>query len=917
MKQKYRQPIRVILLLVTFSFSVACQHNRHSGTELSIHFIANVNNQPHFSWKTTSSLSPFSQSTVRIVVAESISDLKNDKMFVWDSGIISYESNQYDYSGSELKSGEQYYASIQVSDTHGDVSKWSVPQPFYTPINYPHDWKAKWISYTYDKDSPLPVFKKNIVLDHPKDIDFFRLYITAPGFYEASVNGLKLGKNVLDPGQTNYDDYTYYTAYDIPVNDNEVNYVLSVMLGNGWYNQNVVWGKNMIYGQPLFMAQMVVKYKDGRQKVVGTDESWLWQKGPITFSNIYAGETYDANQEVDDASSPASSSKWKKAHVSEKHPNAVFEQFAQPIQKMEELPVKQLMVMTDGGYIFDFGQNFAGWVKLKVKGAKGQKITIRLVEELMPDGTIDIRTTGSRATKVVQTQTYICKGNEVEVWEPKFTYFGFRYAEVTGLDAPPSKDLLIGVVLYSSMPKVGQFSCNEASVNKLHQMADWTLKSNVHSIPTDCPHREKCGWTGDAHALAKALVYNYDAQLILSKYLFDMRSSGRQTNPELYFGECFHDRSVIPKPKGIPTMIVPGRRTSGIASPDWGSAIVQLPWYQYLYYGDVFILREFYPDMKTWVEYINAKNKQGLITHGLGDWCPPGGNKNIDCPVKLSSTAFHILDLQLMCKTSQVLGEKADYKRYKRMLNEATVAFNAMFYDELTGSYGGQTANVMALEIGIVPQPHRRKVAQAIIDDMHAHHNGFISTGIFGLPRLFKALSESGFEAEVYRLLSKEGEHSFAYMWEAYDATTLWEVLPFSRQEDDDLKYRSHSHPMQAGYDAWFYSGIGGISPSDEVAGFKKIIFKPYLTAYLEHAEVSYQSPYGMIESAWKKEDGSFVWRILIPDNSSGEIYIPSYNKQVEVTVNGTPLEMVKKSEAFISLGEFSSGSYTVIVKAI
>lgn len=914
MNQKHMKTIRDILLLALLFLGVACQQKTSSDTQLNIHFIANANDHLHFSWVTNASQPQFSQSAVRIVVGHSISELRDEKSRVWDSGTMPMVENSYECSEATLKNGERYYASIQVWDAEGNTTGWSAPQAFYTPIDYPQDWTSQWITYDYTKESPLPVFKKVISLDKPQDVDYARVYIAAPSFYEASVDGVKLGNNVLDPGQTNYDDYVYYTAYDIPVNKKQNSYALSIMLGNGWYNQTMVWGKRMTYGQPTFMAQVVVKYKDGTQAIIGTDESWLWHYGPITFSNIYAGETYDATQEIPDVASPESSSEWQNALLCEKHPNAVFEQFAQPIQAMEERSVKQIIPMTDGTCIFDFGQNFAGWVKLKVKGAKGQKITMKLVEELKADGTIDVRTTGNRATKVVQTQTYICKGNDVEVWEPKFTYFGFRYAEVTGLDAPPTKDLLSGVVLYSAMPKAGEFSCNEPVVNKLHQMADWTIKSNIHSIPTDCPHREKCGWTGDAHALAKALIYNYDAHLIFNKYLFDLRSSARRTNKELYFGEHFHDRSIIRKPKGIPTMIVPGKRTSGIASPDWGSVVVQLPWYQYLYYGDAFVLSEFYPDMTTWVDYINAKNVEGLITHGLGDWCPPGGNTNIDCPVTLSSTAFHILDLQLMCKVTKLLGKDADYTRYKAMLEESIGAFNAKFYDEASGSYGGQTANAMALEIGIVPQEHRTKVAQAIVDDMHNNHHGFISTGIFGLPRLFPSLAECGFEDEVYRLLTKTGEHSFAYMWEAYDATTLWEVLPFSHQADEELKFRSHSHPMQASYDAWFYSGIGGISPSEAEVGFKKIVFKPYLTQYMQHAEVSYQSPYGAIESRWKNEGSTFTWLISIPDNATGEVFVPTYQQQVAITVNGATLDISTCTADFISLGDFLPGTYTIVV---
>lgn len=896
------------LLLVLLVLVTSCKQQKQVEAFLSVHFTSNINNLPRFSWKIKANQPNFKQSAVQLIIATSIDDLKLAHPKVWDSGKVYQSTNLIDYNGEGLKRGSRYYARVKVWNDAGVESDWSEAQPFYVPINYPDDWDAQWITYHYDKDQPLPVFTKEFSIHRPEELVYARLYISAPGFYEAFLNEDKIGENVLDPGQTNYNDYTFYTAYEVPIETEEENYQLKVMLGNGWYNQNLVWGRRMIYGQPVFIAQLVLKYKDGSQEIIATDDTWQWHYGPITFSNIYAGESYDARLENDN--------KKHQALPSDKHPRKLLEQYAPPIQKMGELKTLETFKNSDSTYVVDFGQNFAGWVRLKIHGEKGQKITLRLVEELHEDGSIDIRSTGSKATKVVQTQSYICKGDGLEVWEPQFAYFGFRYAEISGLSSPPSQEMFTGIIVYSSMQKTGEFECSEPAINKLHQMADWTLKSNVHSIPTDCPHREKCGWTGDAHTLAKVLIYNYDAQEFLSKYMFDMRSSARNTNKELYFGLHFHDRSVINKPKGIPTMIVPGRRTSGIASPDWGTAVVQLPWYLYLYYGDRSILQEFYPDMKTWVTYINKKNEDGIIPHGLGDWCPPGGNKNIDCPVKLSSTAFHILDLSLMAKSAKVLGLEEDVKKYSRLRNASVQAFNAVFFDKEKGSYGGQTANILALDMEICPEEERHRVAQAIIDDMHANHNGFISSGIFGITRLFQVLSEEGFEDDIYRLLTKKGENSFAYMWEHYDATTLWEVLPFSLQSQE-MGYRSHSHPMQGGYDEWFFSGIVGIKPCEENPGFKTISFKPYLTNHLSQASGTYESPYGLISSSWIKSTQDLSWTLTIPENTTGKVYIPAYNNEVKVWVDNVETLIQSHHDDFAYIGEFPSGTYIINVETI
>ncbi len=911
--RKKTQKIFFSWLLVIVVFT-GCQNTQFEVTDVEVQFISNMDNNPLFSWQISSETPDFAQSACRVLIADNPESINEDVGNVWDSGKDEEMGQlQYKYKESLLESGKSYFFKVKVWDSKGRHSHWSEVKRFWTPLDYPEDWKAKWITYSYHPDSALPIFKREIDIENIEQIESAHLYITAPGFYDAFINGDKIGNNVLDPGQTNYEDYTYYSVYEISTDLVKGKNVLGVMLGNGWYNQNVVWGKNMIYGHPVFIAQLKIQYKDGLTTTTGTDASWKWKHGPITFSNIYAGETYDANLEAPDFFKPGETDEsWKNALLAENHPNELFQQFADPIQIMDSIETKGIITKGDGRYIFDFGQNFAGWVKLKIRGDKGQQITLKCVEELDENGEIDPRTTGIRATKVIQTLTYICKGKGEEIWEPKFTYLGFRYVEVDGLTAQPSNDLLKGMVVYSSLPKTGQFICSEENINRLHQLAEWTIKSNIHSIPTDCPHREKCGWTGDAHAVALPLISGFDARRFLSKYVFDMRSSGRRTNKELYFGRSFHDRSIINKPEGIPTMIVPGRRTSGVASPDWGTAMTQVPWYLYMYYGEKVLLQNFYPDMKGWVDYVHAINEDGIIPHGLGDWCPPGGNGNIDCPVSVSSTAYHILDLDIMSKTAKILGHNEDFDYYTKLHQKTIDRFNAQFYDSQHSTYGSQTANAMALDIGIVPADLREKVAASIVQSINEKFNGFISTGIFGISRIFKVLAENGQEEEVYRLLSKKGEYSFAYMWEHFDATTLWEVLPVYSQESEDLAFRSHSHPMQAGYDAWFYSGIAGINPSVDEPGFKKVVFKPYLTQYLTRAEASYESGFGTIKSAWKNEEGRFSWEIQIPENSTGEIYVPNYGAGVEVKVNGEPVEVVNSGSDFSLAGHYGSGTFLI-----
>ena len=577
---------------------------------------------------------------------------------------------------------------------------------------------------------------------------------------------------------------------------------------------------------------------------------------------------------------------------------------------MDEIEPEQILARDDGSYMIDLGRNIAGWLELAIDGEAGQEVTIQCGEWLDEQGNLNFRTTGQNATNVIQTLKYTCRGGGREEYGvPRFTYFGFRYAHVTGLKEAPGRDFVTAQVLYSSVPEAGNFTCSEENINKLHQLARWTIQGNIHSIPTDCPHREKCGWTGDAHAMILPTIYNWDAQRFFQKYMFDMRSSARVEAKELYFGEHFHDRSVIMKPKGIPTMIVPGKRTSGIATPDWGTAMVQIPWYLYLYYGDRVMLESFYPDMQTWVAYVEDMKQDGVIPHGLGDWCPPGGNRNKDCPVPVSSSAFHILDVEIMAKTAQLLGKEKDAEEYSSLLKQLKADFNRHFFDPDTQSYGtSQTANIMALDMGMVPDDLRRPVAAAIVKNMREHYHGFLNTGIFGLARVFKILSETGYEDEVYRLLTKTGEHSFANMWERFDATTLWESLPTAGEPG----MSSMSHPMQGGYAAWFYSGIAGINPSSDGPSFQQIIFKPYLTRQLESASAQYNSKCGLIRSAWEREGKTVTWQLRIPAGAQGQVWVPTYDDAVTVEVNGKAASVIKQDSAFSLVGIYGSGEYRI-----
>ena len=711
----------------------------------------------------------------------------------------------------------------------------------------------------------------------------------------------------MDPGQTNYDDYAFYVTYDVNKFLRKGENVIGVMLGDGWYNQDVVWGGNFTYGKPMFWCQMDVFGKKFYQIV--SDNTWKFIEGPILSSNVYAGEVYDARKEVKNWNNISpSSTDWSNVFLAKNHPTVITPQDIPPIKKMDELRVKRFYKTSKGTYVFDLGQNFAGWNRLKVRAPKGTEIKLTMSEEVFPDGNINTISTGTGATKVEQVEKYITKGDGVEVWEPRFFYHGYRYVEVQGLVKVLSKDLITGIVVHSAVAKVREFSCSNPQINKLHKFSYWTLISDLHSIATDCPHREKCGWLGDAHAMGATTIYNFDTQNFWLKFMDDIHSTARiATNTIFHVSKNKVFRKGF-KETGIPFMIAPGKRLPGAASPDWGTAVVQLPWFLYKYYDNKYALEKFYPDMKQWVNCVGLLAKDNIIYEGLGDWCPPGGIENIDCPVALSSTAFHYHDLIIMKNVAGILGKKQDSLIYADSARIIKTAFIQKFYDSKTKSFGSHTANSMALDFGLVTIGENESVADAIVKTSKEQFKGFIYAGIFGLQRIFDQLSSNGNEQAAYDILNKKGDYSFELMWRKYDATTLWEVLPIDTLQKKDVG-RSHNHPMQAGFDAWFFYGIAGINPDLSAPGFKKIILKPQLTEQLEWAKGAYNSIHGEIVSNWKKEAGKFVWNIEIPVGSNVQIDLPQqFSKMTIKDALGKTLAKKISANQF----DLSSGKYQI-----
>lgn len=875
-----------------------------------------------FSWQIESEADSVVQTAWEIEIASDEKALKSGKADVWSSGKqLSDQQLNVRPQGADLKPGERYWWRVRIWDGADRPTSWSDPASF--SLGPAADqWQAKWITAQWEEGSPLPYFRTVFNADQPgtKPVRAV-IYLSGLGCSDLFFNGRRVDSTrILDPAQSNYELYALYSTFDVTDQLKKGDNCIGVMLGDGWYNQGKVWGPGFSYGKPILLAQMEITYKDGSKKIIGTDETWKWAPGPVLSSNLYAGEVYDANKEIAgwaDAKTPCAD--WQSAlPAGGVIPKELKPQLIEPIRMKQEIAPIALWQDPQGNWIYDFGVNVAAIPLLTVEQPAGTRIKMRMGETLAADKSIEYNTTGVAATGVVQTDEYVCTGKGKEKWTPRFTYHGFRYLELSGAATQPEKDWLKAVVVHTDVERIGTFECADPQINRLHELAVRTMLSNIHGLPTDCPHRERCGWLGDAHAVAPFESMNYGMNNFWMKYMGDVSSSSsvflentlhqKLHNSEFYFAD---------KQPGIPFMISPGRRLCGVASPDWGTAVVQIPWDIYLYFGNKEALEIYYGEMKQWVDHIAALTENDIVPYGLGDWCPPNGNAAIDCPIPVSSTAFHYHDADLVSQAAAVLGKTEDAAHYAALRDRIGKAFVDKFYDKTNKTFGSQTANAMALAYGMVPAGDEKAVSDATVRNMKEKYDNFMHTGIFGLGHIGQALSRYGNSQAAWDMFTKTGENSFAYMWTDADATTLWETLPVNAASKElCLRGSSLSHPMQGVYDTWFYEDIAGIRPDASGPGFKVTRFEPTMTAYLPWAKATLETPYGEVKSDWKQEGGKMDWKIEIPANASGLVALPDGKT---VTVNGQPLDKNRYPTAGQGaenpLYRFPSGHYAIVIE--
>jgi len=812
--------------------------------------------QPRFSWILNSSERGQLQSAYQILVASRQENLDANKADKWNSGkVMSEQSINVVYKEDALKSGKTYYWKVRVWDKDGEVSPYSKTAIFEMGLLKVEDWKAQWISGGN-------LLRKEFNL--AKDIARARVYVSALGYYELRINGDKVGDYVLDPGRTDYKKRILYVTYDVTNYLREGTNVIGIMLGNGWYSSEMLGRKNS-YGPPRLILQANIDFTDGINMSIVTDETWKLSNGPIIANDVYKGETYDARLEKpgwDNVSYDDSA--WNNAKITASPGGKLVSQMMPPIKVMKTITPVALTNPKLGVYVYDMGQNFAGWAKLIVKGPRSTKVTIEYAELLDDNGMINWRNLYGIGPHTMDT--YILRGEGTEVYEPRFTYRGFRYVQITGFPGVPKLESLYGRVVHSAIESVGSFTTSNALLNQIQHNILWSQLSNLHSIPTDCPTREKLGYGGDAQVTAEEAIYNFSMATFYEKWVNDMSDA--------------QDKKTGYVPNTVPFQ-------GGGGGPAWGSAYVLIPWYLYQYYGDKRILEQHYDGMKQWIDYLGTKAKDYIISYGLGDWSPPGpGGRSagVNTPIALTSTWYYYYDALIMLQIAYILGKFTEADGYSTLANRIKKAFNNKFLNKSINEYGNgsQTSNILPLFSHIVPRANKRAVLKNLVEDIMVTHESHLDTGILGTKHILEVLTDCGWGNVAYILATQTTYPSWGYKI-SRGATTLWEEWRYNTTNC------SHNHIMLGGsIGSWFYKTLAGINIDPAGPGWRRIVVKPHILGDLKYVSASVKTIRGLVSSNWEKGIDSLTLNTTLPVNSQAKVSIPKMGlKNIRIRENG------------------------------
>jgi alpha-L-rhamnosidase len=862
---------------------------------------------PRLAWRLEASERGARQTAYQVLVASDPARLADDSGDLWDSGRVeSAASIHREYAGLPLRSSQRCHWKVRVWDQHGQPTDWSAPAWWEMGLLDPADWQAAWITPDAPDQAACPLLRG--AFEVQGEVVAARAYVTALGLYELELNGQRVGDWLFTPGWTSYNHRVQYQTYDITSLVQPGRNALGALLGNGWFRGRMGWfadkDRHVYGGQLALRTQVVITYRDGRVQVAGTDETWQTAPSAVLKSDLYDGETYDARLERPGWSTvDYGLAGWASVRVLPDERRQLVAQAGAPVRRIEEIAPVAVLQTPAGGTVLDLGQNMVGWMRMRVRGAAGTTVTLRHAEVLDADG--NLYTANLRTAK--QTDTYTLKGGGEEVWEPRFTFHGFRFVAVEGYPGPVTPADFAGVVIHSDLPRTGHFACSDPLLNQLQHNIIWGQKGNFLDVPTDCPQRdERMGWTGDAQAFGRTAAFNLNVAGFMTKWLRDVAA----------------DQA----PDGAVPWVVPDVLGRG-GSTGWGDAATIVPWTMYQCYGDERLLSEQFASMAAWVAYGRAQAGDDLIWDGgfhFGDWLAVKGvDANIPNPVtnlSLISTAFFAHSTRLTAQAARVLGRPDDAAKYDQLFEAIRAAFNREFVTP-SGRIGPdtQTAYVLALAFDLLPDSLRPEAARRLAEDVRRrdHH---LTTGFLGASHLPHVLSDSGYLDEAYGLLHQDTYPSWLYPV-TKGATTIWErwdgIQPDGKFQD--IGMNSFNHYAYGAIGDWLYRVVAGLNPA--APGYRQVLIRPRPGGKLTRAAASHDSPYGRLASAWRLEAGGLIVEVTLPPNTEAEVHLPAADVAA-VTEGGQPLAeaagivAVRRAEGAVVV-EVGAGRYTFAIRPL
>jgi alpha-L-rhamnosidase len=873
--------ISLFLLVTAVLFSCSDKHP----VSLSVHKLkcnwqtdpAGTSQELIFSWKGQSITGGNLQTAYEV----SVSKERSFKELTWNSGRITSSSDEVKYTGTEPAAATEYFWKVRIWDKNGTASPWSETASFITALFNPSDWSgARWIGFESIPDSLLlvpgvhgngnnlgsiavkktiiPLFRKEFKGE--KSIRQAFAFVTGLGQYELTVNGKKAGERFLSPGWTDYRKTILYNTYDITDQIRKGINAVGLVAGNGFFNINRERYRKLViaYGAPMVIMKLHIIYNDGSVSDIVTDETWKTAASPITFTSIYGGEDYDARLEQPGWDKPGFSDlNWKQAIIVTPPAGKMKPESDYPVTIMESFDPVNISSPTPEWYVYDFGQNASGIIKLTVTGKPGQVLKIYPGELIGDDSLVTQRATGSPCYF-----QFTLKGGKEEIWTPKFTYYGLRYAGVTGAVTDGSKNpaglpvirKLQMLHTSNSSPAAGSFTCSNDLFNRIYVLINWSVKSNLASVATDCPHREKLGWLEQTHLMGNSIRYLYDIRNLYSKIIDDMIDAQLENG-------------LVPDiaPEYVP--FAGGFRDS----PEWGSACVILPWDMFNWYGDIGAVKKAYPMMKRYVSYLDGKSEDNILSHGLGDWFDLGpgtpGEAQLT-PKEVTATSVYFYDVKLLARMAKIIGEQSDAEYYSKKAEEIRGAFNRKFFDGKTMTYstGSQTAMSMPLFFGMDDEKYHREIVSNLISSIEKGKKA-LTSGDVGYRYLLRVLEQEGYSELISEMNSRSDVPGYGYQL-SKGATSLTESWAA-------LRFVSNNHMMLGHLMEWFYSGAGGIKQYINDMGECCIEISPEPVKNITWANTTYNSVFGEIRCNWKISDDVFSMSVTVPFNCSATVVIP------------------------------------------